>query len=268
MIAPQQIDDVDVFVEGRGSEAIVMLHGWPDTYRLWDEQVAFLQARYRCVRFTLPGFDVAKPRRAYSLDELVGTLKHVVEQSCPGQKVTLMLHDWGCIFGYQFAMRHPEFVQRIVGVDIGDAGSRAHQRATSLKAKAMVFAYQAWLAIAWRIGGPIGDSMTRAMARAARCRSDPQYISSAMNYPYAIAWTGAHGGYRRAVPFVPTWPMLYIYGCKKAFQFQSTAWVEALRARPGSQALEFNTGHWVMTSRPQEFNHAVAAWLEATDAAV
>jgi cis-3-alkyl-4-acyloxetan-2-one decarboxylase len=263
----QTIDGVDVHIEGNGADTLVMVHGWPDTYRLWDAQVAFLQARHRCVRFTLPGFDIGKPARAVSLDEIVATLKHIVETTCPGGKVTLLLHDWGCVFGYQFAMRHPELVQRIVGVDVGDAGSRAHLQGMLLKAKAMVFAYQAWLVIAWRIGGRIGDRMTRAMARAARCRSDPTFIGAAMNYPYDIAWTGAHGGYRHAVPFVPCWPMLYLYGRRKPFQFQSAAWLEALRARPGSQALEFDTGHWVMKNKPQEFNHAVAAWLEATAAA-
>jgi hypothetical protein len=37
------------------------------------------------------------------------------------------------------------------------------------KAKAMVFVYQIWLAMAWRIGGSIGDKMTKSMARALKC---------------------------------------------------------------------------------------------------
>ena len=258
---PQRIDGVDVFIDGNGSESIVMLHGWPDTHRLWDEQVAHLAARWRCVRFTLPGFGGERPRRAYTLDELITTLQRVVEQACPGEKVTLMLHDWGCVFGYQFAMRHPQLVRRIVGVDVGDAGSRAHRETLDIKAKAMVFGYQAWLALAWRIGGALGDAMTRRMARALRCPSDPQFINAGMCYPYDIARTGSHGGYRHAVPFVPSWPMLYIYARRKLFQFQSASWVAALRERPGSEALEFDTGHWVMTSKPQDFNRAVADWL-------
>ena len=265
MSNPQCIDGVDVYIEGTGSESIVMLHGWPDTHRLWDAQVAHFKTRYRCVRFTLPGFDGARPRRGYSLDELITLLRHIVEHACAGGPVTLLLHDWGCVFGYQFAMRHPELVKRIVGVDIGDAGSRAHRASMPFKAKAMVFAYQAWLALAWRIdssfGGTLGDRMTRAMARWAGCRSDPRLISAGMCYPYDIAWTGSHGGYRHAVPFVPSWPMLFLYGRRKPFQFQSNQWVEALRTKPGSRALEFDTGHWVMKGKPREFNATVEAWL-------
>jgi pimeloyl-ACP methyl ester carboxylesterase len=44
-VATLQIGGVDVFVEGDGPESIVMIHGWPDTYRLWDEQVAFFRQR-------------------------------------------------------------------------------------------------------------------------------------------------------------------------------------------------------------------------------
>ena len=40
-----------------------MIHGWPDTHRLWDRQVAALQDRYRCVRFALPGFDASRTGR-------------------------------------------------------------------------------------------------------------------------------------------------------------------------------------------------------------
>ena len=57
-----EIDGIAVHAEGDGADTIVMVHGWPDTYRLWDAQVDAFKAQYRCVRFTLPGFDVTKPR--------------------------------------------------------------------------------------------------------------------------------------------------------------------------------------------------------------
>ena len=69
------IDGIDVHVEGEGEHAVVMIHGWPDTYRLWDGAVAHLLAelpgQLRCVRFTLPGFDLARPPRPMSVQQLV-----------------------------------------------------------------------------------------------------------------------------------------------------------------------------------------------------
>ena len=76
-----EIGDVEVVLEGRGERAVVMIHGWPDTHRLWDRQVAALQDRYRCVRFTLPGFDAAGTGRAYSVDDVVATIHRIVEQA-------------------------------------------------------------------------------------------------------------------------------------------------------------------------------------------
>src|SRR4051812_39575232 len=175
-----RIDDVEVLVEGSGPKAIVMIHGWPDTYRLWDGQVAALKDRYRCVRFTLPGFDRSQPKRAYSLDEVVETIRRVVEQACPGQPVILLVHDWGCFFGYQFATRYPGLVERVIGVDIGDTGSRRHREELGLKGQFLFLAYQMWLVLAWWIGGGIGNAMARFMARLGRCPSDPSAIGANM----------------------------------------------------------------------------------------
>jgi len=260
---PIVIDGIDVHIEGEGADTIVMIHGWPDTYRLWDAQVAFFKQRYRCVRFTLPGFDIEKPRRAVPFEEMIATLKKIVDQTSAGRPVTLMLHDWGCVFGYQLFMRHPSLVSRIVGVDIGDAGTREHQGSLTLMAKAMVFAYQLWLALAWRIGGLIGNGMTLAMARIAHCPSDPRFIDSRMDYPYYIRWAKAHGSYRGVVRFQPNVPMLFIYGTKKPFMFHTRAWAEALAARDGNRVEALPTGHWVMIQKPDEFNQIADNWLSS-----
>jgi pimeloyl-ACP methyl ester carboxylesterase len=215
------------------------------------------------VRFTLPGFDIGKPRRAFSLAETITLFKRVMEQVSPGRKVILMLHDWGCMFGYQFTMQNQSMVSKIIGVDVGDAGSREHVQSLGFKSKAMVFAYQFWLATAWRIGGPLGDGMTRFMARALRCKSDPQYIGACMNYPYYITWFKAYGSYDAAVYFAPTCPMLFVYGRRKPFMFHSTKWADQLGRQQGSSVLELDTSHWVMVQQPQKFNQAVDAWLAA-----
>lgn len=263
-----QIDGIDVLIEGEGDETIVMLHGWPDTYRLWDAQVAALAPRYRCVRFTLPGFDSSKPRRAFGLAEMLATFERIVAGVSPGRKVTLMLHDWGCVFGYQFYMRHPELVSRIVGVDIGDVESKAYLQSLSLGAKLMVVWYQLWLAVAWKVGGGLGDRMTHFMVRLMKVPADPRYITSAMNFPYYITWTGAHGSYRDRQHFVPACPMLFIYGSRKAFMFHSKPWAEALASQPGCRVLGFKADHWPMVREPEAFNAAVASWLDETAAGV
>lgn len=257
--------DVEVLVEGAGPRSILMIHGWPDTYRLWDASVAALNGRYRCVRFTLPGFDLSRPGRAYSLDEVVETIHRVVAQACAGGPVTLLLHDWGCFFGYQFALRHPESVERVIGVDIGDAGSNRHRAELGGRGKRMIMAYQVWLALAWRIGGGIGNAMARGMARRMRCPTAARSIGAQMGYPYALRWLGVAGGLRGLRSFDPQVPMLFLYAERKPFMFHSRPWAERIASRPGSRVLGFPTGHWIMIERPREFNDALLAWLGETD---
>jgi cis-3-alkyl-4-acyloxetan-2-one decarboxylase len=263
---PLHIAGVEVHVDGDGDDVIVMLHGWPDNHRLWDATVAALKDHHRCVRFTLPGFDRSRPLQGFSLDEVVGTVRAVVQHVSPNQPVTLLLHDWGCVYGYQFAMREPAMVRRIVAVDIGDAGSRAHLASLSVKAKLMVAFYQLWLVAAWRLsavaGEALGDRMTRFMARAIGHRGDAQAITVNANYPYDMQWTGSFGSFKAAQIFKPAWPMLYLYGKRKPFQFQSAEWLESLARQPGCAVEGFETGHWVMVQQPERFHHVVRRWLD------
>src|SRR6185312_2581938 len=259
------VSDVEAHIEGDGAETILMVHGWPDTYRLWDAQVQFFKNRYRCVRFTLPGFDVSHKRRAYSLDEITSFLKEVVEQVCPGQKVILMAHDWGCIFGYEFYMRNPQLVSKIIGVDIGDKISLQQSRA--LWDTIGVLLYQYPLALAWLIGGRIGDWMTRSMARLLRCPAPQADIGSRMTYPYFMQWFGGHRSYRRQVQqFIPSCPILFVYGKCKPLMFHAQNWAECLLSSPSNQVVAFDTGHWVMAAQPERFNQVVDDWLSARPA--
>jgi len=261
------VQGVEVHVEGDHPRTVVMLHGWPDSYRLWDKTVDALKDRYGCVRFTLPGFDVAAPARATSLDDMCELLRTIVDRVSPGVPVTLLLHDWGCIFGYEFAARHPHRVERIVSVDVGDHNSGAFVSALSAKQRWQVFGYQIWLALAWKLGGGPGNWMTRAMARAMRCRTDPAAIGWQMNYPYAMRWFGTLGGLGGAAQVRPACPMLYIYGLRKLFMLHSPAWLAELAARPLCAVQAFPTGHWVMVQQPVEFSRCVRQWLTATDRA-
>jgi len=240
-------------------KTIVMVHGWPDTARLWQSQIEALQDRYRCIAITLPGFE--GQRRACTLDEVLESIRAAVGE----RRVTLLLHDWGCLYGYQFAMRHPQSVERIVGVDIGDAGSRAHLEEIGWRGKLMVLAYQYWLALAWRVGGRIGDMMARAMARLLGCPTDPKTIHAQMGYPYAVRWLGAAGGFHGLHVFKPEVPMLFLYGEKKPVMFHSRGWAERLAARKGNRVIAFATGHWIMVTRRQAFNEALRTWLAETE---
>jgi cis-3-alkyl-4-acyloxetan-2-one decarboxylase len=262
-MASIHIDGIEVFIDGDGPSTLLMLHGWPDTHRLWDSTVEALKAQHRCVRFSLPGFDLAQSPRPTSLANMTALISKIADTVSPGQPITLVLHDWGCIFGYEFAAQLPARVLRIVAVDIGDHNSGAFLRSLPAKAKLMMLAYQMWLAISWKLGTlspALGSGMTRFMARSLRCPTPTQAIGWQMNYPYAMKWFGLEGGLATA-PVKPQCPVLYLYGQRKPFMFHSPKWLEQLAAQEGSKAQGFATGHWVMVQQPVAFNQAVKDWL-------
>ncbi len=261
-----QVGGVDVLVEGQGEDTLLMLHGWPDTLRLWDGTVLALQDRYRCVRFTLPGFDLAQPARAVSLDAMQRLLLAIADAVAPGRPVTLVLHDWGCMFGYEFAHRYPHRVARIVGLDIGDHHSPALRRALGPRGRRRVAAYQLWLALAWVVGRWGGtrwaNRLTRWQVRQLRCPVPPDRVGWQMNYPYAMKWLGVQGGMAGLAPVAPTCPMLFFYGTRKYFMFHSPEWLAALEARAGSAAMALRASHWLMLDMPVEFHAALRQWLD------
>ncbi|PTT74931.1 alpha/beta hydrolase [Pelomonas sp. HMWF004] len=253
----RQVAGLDVLIEGTGDRTVVMIHGWPDTAALWAPQVAALRGQMRCVRFTLPGFDRAHERRIYPLEEILAALKEIVDSVSPQQPVTLLLHDWGCLFGYRFAQAHHDRVAAIAALDVGDAGSKAHLAELGLAAKLGMAAYQLCLAGAWHLPAAWGDALTRRIAHWAGAPSDMRQLGAHMNYPYVVQWTRGYG----RPTFKPHCPLLFAYGSRKPFMFHSAAWLAALQAVPGNQVLKLRTGHWVSHEGAAEFNAALLQWL-------
>jgi pimeloyl-ACP methyl ester carboxylesterase len=188
---------------------------------------------------------------------VIELIVQIAKTVSPDKPVVLMLHDWGCFYGYQFAARYPERVARIVGVDIGDTNSKAFLGALSLKEKLSIAGYQLWLAAAYHLGA-VGTRMTRWLAKAMQCPVQMESLGAQQNYPYWHQWTGK---FARAKSFKPHCPMLFLYGKRKPFRFHSQAWEDALNASPGSRVRAFSTGHWVMLGDPQGFNQEVLSWL-------
>lgn len=265
MVKKINVRDVDVFIEGEGSETIVMIHGWPDTYRLWDKQVKYLKKDYRCVRFSLPGYDIEKKSKYYTLQDQIDTFKAVIDMVSPHQKVILMLHDWGSVFGYQYYLRNKDRVKKIVGVDVGDAASRKIK--LPFKAKVFVMVYQLWLAHAWLLRNSIGNKMTRKMAKLLKAPGDPNLMHAGMNYPYYLKWKPRFVGKKEIepIPFMPECPMLFLFGTQKPVMFHTQDFINHLNKQEHSQVVARDTSHWVSCYKPDEFNEIVGKWLTSNE---
>jgi pimeloyl-ACP methyl ester carboxylesterase len=255
------ISNTKVYIEGENNEeVIIMIHGWPDIHTIWKNQVEYFKSSDKCVTFTFPGFRKGDIKQ-YRFDDIILEINHIVNAVSPNKKVILMLHDWGCAFGYEYAMRYANKIDRMIGIDIGDATSKEYMGNLPLKTKLMTAGYQLPNVLGWKLSGKIGDSLIKKIAKGVHARSDMDEIHSGMSYLYAMAWLGANGGMKRFKPLEPQFPFYYAYGTRKPFLFHTEEWVNKIKANSINSIESFSSGHWVMVDKAEEFNQSVENWL-------
>lgn len=254
------IEGTQVFIQGSGKRALVMLHGWPDTHESWQQQVDYFKQDYLCITFTMPGF-AKGDHTHYSLDAIVERIRAIVDAVSPDEKVILLAHDWGCVFGYEYAMRYSERVAKMIGMDLGDVNSEHLQNSLSIAQKLMVFTYQIILAIGFACGKTISTATGKMVARALQAKSNRNNIHGGMSMPYAIRWFGTNGGLDDLLPMAPSFPFYYCYATQKPMMFHSPEWLEALMQKEGNKVEAYDCGHWIMIDEAEALNTSVEEWI-------
>lgn len=119
--------EYEVTGEGR---PVILLHGFPDSGRLWRNQVpALADAGFRVIVPDLRGFGAsAKPAevRAYALTELIGDVVAVLG-AAGVERAHVVGHDWGAALSWAIATFAPERVDHLVALSVGHPATfRAH----------------------------------------------------------------------------------------------------------------------------------------------
>lgn len=240
------VDGVTVHIDGSADEVIMMIHGWPHDRSLWDAQVAAFSPNYRCVRFSFPSQGA---KGSHSIDEVARLYADTVNAVNGGRPVILMLSDWGCVFGYQFALRYPELVSSVISVGIGGSSQMTYRASLGWKTRLrLAFAHR-------RLNAASGSSQSAREA------------SSRLQLPHVVSWLRASSPAAGTLPFKLRWPMLYVYGKRKPFHFHTRSFEAAVQSKPNSKVIAFRSGHWVMREVPDAFNSAVMGWLAQVKAA-
>lgn len=98
---------------------MLMLHGFPEFWYAWQQQIPAFATDHKVVAPDLRGYNQSdKPVgvEAYRLSELMQDVRGVI-QSLGYQSCTLVGHDWGGAIAWNFADAYPEMVDRLIAIN-------------------------------------------------------------------------------------------------------------------------------------------------------
>ena len=95
---------------------IVMIHGFPDFWYTWRDQMEALSKDYQVVAIDQRGYNLSdKPKGVenYDMRLLVGDVAAVVKH-LKRDKAIIVGHDWGGIVAWTFAMTLPDMTDKLI----------------------------------------------------------------------------------------------------------------------------------------------------------
>jgi len=118
-----ELDEVILDADVRGSgEAVMLLHGWPDSKDLWRYQApALVHSGYRVIAVDLRGFGASsRPSgvEAYQVPRLVGDVIGVLDR-LGVEQAHLVGHDWGAAIAWMTAALAPARVATLTALSVG-----------------------------------------------------------------------------------------------------------------------------------------------------
>lgn len=264
--------------QGEGS-LIVLLHGFPEFWYSWRHQIPFLaQLGYKVVAPDLRGYnDTDKPRRGYEIATLLRDIEGLIK-GLGYERAIVVGHDWGGVLMWQFGLRYPHMVERLIGLNAPPPWTFARELRTwkQLRKSWYVYAFQLpvlpELALSREGAEPIAKMLYASavqksafpedvLERYKEAMSKPGALTAAINY-YRSIWRrssiGAVSGNKGRIDK----PTLLIWGEQDvaldiAMTYGLEEWVPNIEVRriPDS-------GHWVQQEKPELVNEWIADFLK------
>ncbi len=103
---------------GKG-KLIMFLHGFPEFWYEWKNQLAEFGRDYQAVAPDMRGYnlsskpaDVAQYRTRHLIEDIRALAEYLGHK-----KLILVAHDWGGGVAWPFTMRHPEYVEKLIVIN-------------------------------------------------------------------------------------------------------------------------------------------------------
>ena len=260
--------EYEVVGEGR---PVVLLHGFPDSGRLWRHQVpALADAGFRVIVPDMRGYgrsDKPTDPADYTRQVLVGDVLAVMADA-GAERAHVVGHDWGAAVAWALATVAGERVDRLVVMSVGHPaaffadGFEQHEKSWYMLLFQFSGVAEDWLkANAWANfrawgGHPDSDAVIAAL------EADDS-LTPALNYyranipPYAFLVTGLQAPPIQA-PTMGLWSSADM-ALTEGQMVRSGAHV----AGPWRYERVEGAGHWMQLERPAEVNRLLIDFLPA-----
>ena len=104
------------YVAGGSGPTVVFVHGFPSFWYAWRHQLQAFAPCRRVIAIDAPGANLSgRPgvREAYRVARLAERLDAFIAEVAPGEKITLVGHDWGGALAWSYAEWRPQRVARL-----------------------------------------------------------------------------------------------------------------------------------------------------------
>ena len=109
---------------GKGP-VILFLHGFPEFWYAWKNQLAEFGKDHQAIAPDLRGYNLSdKPGEldAYRMANLVEDIRALADHFSHHKKFVLVGHDWGGAVAWSFAIAHPDYLRKLVIVNAPHPG--------------------------------------------------------------------------------------------------------------------------------------------------
>ena len=96
------------YVKAGSGPAVMLLHGWPQTWYEWRHVIRLLEGKFTVIAPDLRGFGYSsKPASGYDAATIATDLA-ALSAHLGLKDATVIGNDWGAVFGYVYAASHPD----------------------------------------------------------------------------------------------------------------------------------------------------------------
>ncbi|MEZ5550664.1 MAG: alpha/beta hydrolase [Pseudomonadales bacterium] len=117
---------------------VVMIHGFPDFWYSWRDQMAGLQDHFKVVAMDQRGYNLSgapQGKENYAMALLVEDVAAVIRHF-GAKKAVVVGHDWGGAVAWNFAFTHPEMLDKLVILNLPHPNGIARTVASNPVARA------------------------------------------------------------------------------------------------------------------------------------